>query len=160
MRRLSRSARETIKEVFALRRNGYSGPFFVAAMMFAMGAWFIYPTETFATSSTYDVMEELASELAWGVALVGNSLIMLIACLGRWSREVSIAALVSAGLWFIVFASYAAGNPLSAVVPLTLILTFRSLSLFKEFRRDFDPVTGRPYAASLHSSEEDEYPRL
>lgn len=137
-------ATKTAHELLALRRNGYSGPFFVGTAMLGMGGWLLGSWETF-DSPTYDFMAEQASEFAWGVFLVMTSLILIISSLARKPREVALGALLSAAAWFALFCSFALGHAASVTVPLTFVLFIRSLSIHQEFKHHFDPVTGEAY---------------
>lgn len=144
--------RETMREVLALRRNGYSGPFFVGLTLFLMGFWLMLPMETFGTSPVYDLMEEFAIEEFWGAIMSGTALIMVISSLRRRPREVALGSLVAAFVWFLVAASFAAGSYQSVTVPFSLVMTFRCLSLMREFKDNFDANTGLPLAHTHESS--------
>lgn len=149
---MSRSA-QTIREVFALSRNGYSGPFFVGAMLFGVGGWLMAPWETFPNSPVYAFMAEQASEFAWGMFMVITSLVLLVSSLARKPREVAIGALLSAAAWFAMFCSFALGHPQSVTVPLTFVLFLRSLSIHREFKYYFDPITGEAYVHQHHGAQ-------
>jgi len=136
--------RQTMREVFALRRNGYSGPFFVGMTLFLMGVWLMLPLETFSTSVTYSLMSKFAIEEFWGAIMSGTALIMVISALRRRPREVALGALVASFIWFLMASSFAAGNIASLSVPFSFVMTFRCLSIMREFKDTFDPVTGEP----------------
>jgi predicted exporter len=130
---MMRHALLTIKEVFALRRNGYSGPFFMALLLMGAGIQLLIPNETFGDQDKYRVMAEFASEEAWGIGMVGIALMLTVACLARKPREVALASLPAALAWFIVFGSFTAARPVSVIVPITFVLILRCISLYREF---------------------------
>lgn len=134
--------RMTLREVFALRRNGYSGPFWNGLGLFIVGFVLLLPTNTFETADSYNLMADIASELGWGVFAVGCSLFTIVASLQRHPREVSIGSLVAAFAWMGLFFSTMAANPEGLLGPICGVLWLRCLSLYREFREDFDPVTG------------------
>ncbi len=138
-------AMRTTRELLALRRNGYSGPFFVGMTMLGMGGWLLGSWDTFPNSPVYDFMADQASEFAWGVFLVMTSLILIISSLARKPREVALGGLLAAAAWFALFCSFALGHAASVTVPLTFVLFIRSLSIHQEFKFHFDPVTGEAY---------------
>lgn len=130
---------------YAMRRNGYSGPFFVALSLLAMGVWVVANPGLFATSSVYEVMGEIAIEAAWGIFMIGTSVSMLISSVNRRPREVAMGALPAAFGYFIIMASVIAGNPRSMFVPLLLVMTLRCLSINREFlARQDDPHLTHP----------------
>ena len=137
--------KQTIQEIFALRRNGYSGPFFQGLVVFCMGMWVLVFEDTFAVSEKYALMEEFASELAWGVGLIIISSLIIIGSLSRKPREVAIGSAVIGGAWFLMFASFIAASPASPMNAIAFVMILRCMSLFREFMTQFDPVTGRPY---------------
>lgn len=149
-----RKSMQTFREVLALSRNGYSGPFFVGTTLLGMGIWLMLPWDTFPSSPVYDFMEEQASEFAWGVFMVLTSLIMVASSLVRKPREVALAALLAAGVWFAMFCSFALGNPPSITVPFTFVMFMRSLSIHREFKFYFDPITGEAY---IHQQKQGEH---
>lgn len=138
MKKISRTA----LEVFALRRNGYSGPFFVGFTLFLMGGWLVAPWDTFSTSNLYSFMDEVAIEEAWGFVMMASSSFMVISAFRRRPRDVALGSLVAAMTWFLVMASFIAGNPSSITVPIGLVMTLRCMSIHREYIQDFDEVTG------------------
>jgi hypothetical protein len=139
--------RLTIKEIFALRRNGYSGPFFMGMTLFLSGLWLLLPFwSTFEElPANYEIASQFASEEAWGFFMIAASLVTIISALARKPREVAIGALMAAGAWFLLLASVIASSLAGIVVPIMFVLMVRSVSLFREFRLAFDPVTGERY---------------
>jgi len=137
--------KQTILEIFALRRNGYSGPFFQGLLIFCMGMWVLVFEDTFAGSQKYDLMEEFASELAWGVGLIVCSALIIIGALSRKPREVAMGSAVIGAAWFLMFASFIAASPASPMNAIAFVMVLRCVSLFREFWTQFDHVTGRPY---------------
>lgn len=152
MKRPFKNATETLRELLALRRNGYSGPFFLGAMLFGMGVWLALPVDTFSTAQEYAFMKEHASEEMWAGTFIFTSAVMLGSALARRPREVALAALVCAGIWLMIFASFTASNPASTMIPLTFVLFLRALSIHQEFKHHFDPITGKPYLAAHHNA--------
>lgn len=144
MKRTVQAWRETLREVFALRRNGYSGPFFVGLTLLMMAGWLLLPWNTFETSPSYSLMSNFAIEEFWAALMAFPSLLMVVSSLRRRPREVAIGALMAAFIWFLVMCSFAVGNVASVTVPFSLVMTFRCLSIMREFKDYFDPVTGEP----------------
>lgn len=136
---------DTIREVFALRRNGYSGPFFQGLTVAAMGAWIIYPNNTFDVFEKYDLMAEFASEEAWGTGLIASSLIIIVGALSRKPREVALGSIIIGAAWLLMFASFFAVTPESTINAVAIVMVLRNASIFREFMTQFDPVTGKPY---------------
>ena len=133
-------------DVMALRRNGYSGPFFVGAAMWACGAWLLAPWITFSTSPVYRLMSEIAIEEFWGALMLAASSVMILSSLRRRPREVALSCLMSAFMWFLMLSSFAAGRVESLLVPISFVMMVRCMSLHREFLVSFDSVTGMPYA--------------
>ena len=142
-----------VKGLYKLRRNGYSGPFFVALTMMAVGIQFLVPNSTFETGRSYAIMADWASEPAWGIFLVACSLHLMVSSLKRKPEMVSVGSLVAAFGWLVMWVSVVLGNPRGALMPITLVMTLRCMSLFREFSdRRYDPHLIGP-------ESEDTYPR-
>lgn len=141
--------------LYRLRRNGYSGPFFMALSMFAVGVQFLIPNDSFGTSSAYDVMASWADERTWGLFLIACSSYLLFASLSHKPERVSIASLFSAFGWLVMWVSVVLGNPYGALMPMLLVMVMRSMSLFREFAdRRYDPHLLDPERSSAQT-----YPR-
>lgn len=132
--------RQTARGIFNLRRNGYSGPFFMGLMLFVVGASLLMPYETFATAESYDVMSEWASEIGWGVFMVAASAHIIVASLRRQPEFVALGALTAAFGWLVVTVSVGLANPEGILFPIVGILCIRSVSIHNEFKaRKNDP---------------------
>lgn len=131
---------KVIRSIFGLRRNGYSGPFFMGLTMFACGIQLMTPNSTFVTADAYTVMNDWASEGAWGVFLIACSVALVMASLHRKPEMVSIGALVAAFGWLTVWVSVVLGNPRGLLMPITFVMVLRCMSIFREFSdRRYDP---------------------
>jgi len=142
-----------IQSVMRLRRNGYSGPFFIGLMLFVCGVQLLIPNDTFVTSISYDVMGEWASEEAWGVFFIACSSFIIISSVKRKPEMVAVGALVAGFGWLVTWVSVLLGNPEGLLMPIVGVLTVRCVSLFREFtERQSDPHLTGPW------SNADDYP--
>lgn len=137
--------KDTVREIFALRRNGYSGPFFQGLIVFTMGVWTLASDNAFDSSAKYDVMEEFASHTAWGFGLVLCSVLIIVGALSRKPREVVMGSTIIGAAWVIMFISFYSSAPESPINAIALVMIFRCMSLYKEFWTQFDHVTGKPH---------------
>lgn len=129
-----------IGSIYRLRRNGYSGPLFIGLALAACGIQLLVPSNTFGTSESYAVMEDWASEPAWGIFLSACSVHMIISSIKRKPEMVSIGALVAAFGWLVMWVSVVLGNPSGLLMPITFVMILRSMSIFREFSdRQHDP---------------------
>ena len=131
---------QTVQGIFGLRRNGYSGPFFMGLMLFAVGVSLLLPYDTFSTAESYDVMEDWASEIGWGVFMVAASGHIVIASLRRQPEFVALGALTAAFGWLVTTVSVGLANPEGLLFPIVGILCLRAVSIHNEFKaRKNDP---------------------
>lgn len=133
-----------IGSIYRLRRNGYSGPFFIGLTMFVIGLQLLLPYDSFSTAPSYAVMRAWAAEGTWAVFFIFCSTFMTVASIKRKPGLVSVGALVAAFAWLVTWASVVIGNPGGILMPITLVMTVRCMSIFREFaeRRDDPHLTG------------------
>lgn len=137
------STKQTIQEIFALRRNGYSGPFFQGLVVFVIGVWILAAGNGFENPK-YKLMEEFASPVAWGSGLILCSVLIIIGSLARKPREVAVGSMIIGAAWLLMFASFFIAEPESPINGIARVMILRCTSLFREFKTQFDPVTGKP----------------
>lgn len=136
--------KQTLQEIFALRRNGYSGPFFQGLIVFAMGVWILASGNGLATSPKYELMEEFASPIAWGSGLILCSVLIIVGSLSRKPREVAMGSMIIGAAWLLMFASFFTAEAESPINAIALVMILRCVSLFREFMTQFDHVSGKP----------------
>lgn len=139
----STRAKRQWREVLALRRNGYSGPFWNGMTTAALGLFILMPWFRFDSTPTYRLMGEFMSEAAWGLFMVATSTLVIVSALKRRPRDVAHASVGVAFTWMVLFLSVVATHPRALIVPVALVLWIRNLTLYREFTIEFDADTGR-----------------
>jgi hypothetical protein len=89
---------------------------FSTSLLVMLGAVFLLPVDTFATSRSYDVMHWWAPEKLWGSCylLAGTIRLMILYINGQWWRTAllrSVAAFLSLFFWITIGAGFLLANP-------------------------------------------------
>lgn len=120
-----------LQELWDRLRDPTLGGLWIGLVLFSFGLWLMLPFETFSGSSSYEVMEALASELAWGVVMISGSVFLISGSLRDDPEWSSIGGLIAAFCYFFIWSSVTSANWRSTGSPVYFVLMVRSFMLWR-----------------------------
>lgn len=123
----------SVREVL---RTQYGSPMWLGTTLGLWGLWLIAPHEVFSASPTWDVMEELASEIAWGLIMLAGSIRLIQGAYRQCPVYVKEGAFVSTWMFFFIFSAITSGNWRTTGTPVYFMLTALSFYMFLKFRQE------------------------